>query len=212
VGVVADVRDEDSTKAAPLEVYFHYLQAPPARVALALRADARVYADRTSLEPAVARAVASADPAQTVTHFAEMSRIISDRIASKRLSAQLIAIFAGLALLLAAVGIYGLLSLSVVSRTHEIGVRIALGARPGEVLRTVVAEAAVFAAIGVATGVAGALALTRTMEALLYGVSATEPWVYAGASATLFGVAILAALVPAIRAAHLDPLRTLRQE
>jgi putative ABC transport system permease protein len=212
VGVVNDVRAEDSTKVAPLEVYFHYMQRPMARIALAVRADAAVYENVLELQPAIARAVADVDRTQTVTHFAEMQRVISDRIAPKRLAAQLIAVFAGLAMVLAAVGIYGLLSFSVVQRTHEIGVRIALGARRGEVLRAIVGEAAALAAIGVALGLAAALALTRAMKALLFGVSAADPAVYAGAAVGLLVIAIAAAVVPAWRAARLDPLTALRQE
>ena len=211
IGVVGDVRAEDSTKAAPLEIYFHYLQRPTARVALAIRPDPAV-GNPLLVEAAIARAVANVDKSQSVTHFAEMRQIISDRIAPKRLAAQLIAIFAGLALVLAAVGIYGLLSFSVVQRTHEIGVRIALGARRTEVLSAVVAEAAVLALIGIATGVAAALALTRVMKTLLYGVSAADPLAYVGAAVALFMIALAAALVPAWRAARLDPLVALRQE
>jgi putative ABC transport system permease protein len=212
VGVVGDVRTEDSTKAAPPEFYVHFLQRPTARIALAVRTDPRVHRTPLALEPALVRAVIAADPSQTVTRVAEMQRVISDRIAPKRLSAQLIAIFAGLGLVLAAVGIYGLLSFSVAQRTHEIGVRVALGAKRSEVLRMVVAEAAGLAAAGIGIGLAGALALTRVVRALLHGVAATDPWVYAGAAAVLLGIALLAAAVPAWRATRVDPLLALRHE
>jgi putative ABC transport system permease protein len=212
IGVVGDVRAENSTKAAPLEIYFHYLQVPPRRIALAVRADPRVYKDPLLLAPAVERAVAGFDKNQKVTNFAEMRQLISDRIAPKRLSAQLIAAFAGLALMLAAIGIYGLLSFSVAQRTQEIGLRLALGAQRSGVLKMVVGQAALLAATGVGIGVMIALGLTRIMRSLLYGVSATDLWIYAGASAALLSVAVAAAIVPAWRAASIDPLRALRQE
>jgi putative ABC transport system permease protein len=207
VGVVGDVRAEDSTKAAPLEVYFPFRQRPMARIALAMRADSAMHT-----EAAVTRAVMDLDRTQTVTRFTEMRQIISDRIAPKRLAAQLIAVFAGLAIVLAAFGIYGLLSFAMAQRTHEIGVRIALGAGGGEVLKAVVGEAALLAGVGVAIGVAAALALTRVMKTLLYGVSAADPLAYIGAAAGLFAVALLAAAIPAWRATRVDPVVALRQD
>ena len=204
-GVVGDVPQEDTTKDALPEVYFHLLQIPPGRGALAVRADPRVY-------PVVRRAVEEVDPTLRVTNVAEMQRLISDRIAPKRLSAQLIGIFAGLALVLAAIGIYGVLSFSVSQRTHEIGVRVAVGAEPGVVLRMVVRQAAALAAVGIAVGIAASLGLTRVLENLLFGVSATEPWVYAGSAAALLLVAMVAAAAPAWRAARVDPLVALREE
>jgi putative ABC transport system permease protein len=141
-----------------------------------------------------------------------MQRLISDRIAPKRLSAQLIGIFAGLALVLAAIGIYGVLSFSVAQRTHDIGVRVAVGAEPGRVLRMVVRQAASLAGVGIAVGIAASVGLTRVLENLLFGVSATEPWVYAGSAAALLLVALAAAAAPAWRAARVDPLVALREE
>jgi putative ABC transport system permease protein len=212
IGVVGDVRVEDSTKAAPPEMFFHYLQVPPARIALAIRADPRVYPNIMALGPAVDRAVTGLDKTQRVTHVAEMRRLISDRIASKRLSAQLIAAFAGLALVLAAFGIYGVLSFSVAQRTHEIGVRVALGARRSEVVRLVAGEAAGLALTGIAAGAGAAFALMRVIRTLVYGVSPSDPWLYAGAAAALFAIAMLAAMLPAWRATRVDPLTALRQE
>ncbi len=211
-GIAGDVRVEDSTKNAPLEVYFHYLQMPPGRLAFAIRANPAVYSSPLALEPAVRRAVAAVDRTMPITQFAEMKQIISDRIAPKRMSAQLIAVFAGLALVLAAVGIYGLLSFAVVQRTHEIGIRVALGAGRAEVVRMVVGEAGLLACAGIAIGLGASLAFTRVMRTLLYGVSATDPWAYAGAAVSLLGIALLAAMLPAWRAARVDPLTALREE
>ncbi len=212
VGVVADVSAEETTKSPPPELYFHFLQFPTARIAAAIRPDPRVYGNPLALEPAVRRAIQEADPSQPPLQFAEMRRIISDRIASNRLSAQLIAIFAGLALVLAALGIYGVLSFSVAQRTHEIGLRLALGAERTRVLRLIVGEAAALAACGIAAGLAGAAALTRVMKALLFGVAAIDPATYAAAGAALLAIAILAAAAPAYRAARVDPITSLRHE
>ncbi len=210
VGVVGDVRAQDTTRAAIPELYIHYLQMPPGRVALAIRTDPGVYRNPLVVEPEVRRAVAAIDPTQPVTQFAEMQRLISDRVAANRLSAQLIAMFAGLALVLAAVGIYGVLSFSVAQRTHEIGVRMALGAGRDQVLRMILKEAGILAAAGIGIGIVGALVLTRVMRSLLFGVSATAPVAYTASCLVLMVVALLAAAVPAYRAARVDPLVALR--
>ncbi len=212
VGVVGDVSAEETTKSAPPELYFHFLQLPTARIAAAIRPDPRVYASPLALEPAVRRAIAGADPSQPPLQFAEMRRIISDRIASNRLSAQLIAIFAGLALVLAALGIYAVLSFSVAQRTHEIGLRLALGAERSRVLRLVVGEAAALAGCGILVGLAGAAALTRVMKALLFGVAPIDSATYVAAGAALLAMAVLAAAAPAYRAARVDPMTSLRHE
>jgi putative ABC transport system permease protein len=177
-----------------------------------MRADPRVYPNPVLLEPALRRAVAELDPTLPVAQVAEMQRLVTDRIASKRLSAQLIAVFAGLALLLAAVGIYGVLSFSVAQRTHEIGVRLALGAEPGRVLGMVVGRAAVLAAAGIAIGSGCALWFTRVLRNLLFGVSPNDPWAYATSAAALLAISIVAAVRPAWRAARVDPLVALREE
>jgi len=210
VGVVSDVSAEESTKAAPPQIYFHFPQLPIARIALAVRADRRVYGSPGALEPAVRQAIAAADPSSPPLQFAEMQRIISDRIAPHRLSAQLIAVFAGLALLLAALGIYGVLSFSVAQRTHEIGLRMALGAERSTVLRLIAGEVSRLAGCGIAIGLAGALALTRLMKAMLYGVDASDPVIYAGSAAA--SLAMAAAVAPALRAAWVDPMVSLREE
>ena len=212
VGVVEDVRAENTTTAALPEVYMHLPQAPPAQIELAVRVDPRMYRNPMALEPAVRRAIALADPAQPVTKFAEMQRLISDRIAPNRLSAQLIAIFAGLALVLAAVGIYGVLSFSVAQRTHEIGLRVALGAGRARVLAMILKEAMLLSAVGVTIGIAGALCLTRVLTSLLFGVGAMATEIYAASGMMLLAISALAAAVPAYRAARVDPLVALRHE
>jgi putative ABC transport system permease protein len=184
---------------------------PTARIAAAIRYDPKLYANALDLEPALRRAIAAVDPASPPVEAAEMRRLISDRVASNRLTARLIALFAGLALVLAAVGIYGVFSFSVMRRTHEIGVRMALGATRGRVVRMIVGEAALAALGGIAIGLAGVMALARVVRTLLFGVAVADPLVCGASVAALAGIAILAA-GPAIRASRMEPMASLRHE
>lgn len=212
VGVVGDVSAEETTKSPPPEMYFHFLQFPTARMAAAIRFDPAIYASALDLEPAVRRAIAASDPTNPPFQVAEMRSVISDRIASNRLTAQLIAIFAGLALVLAAVGIYGVLSFSVVHRTHEIGLRMALGASRYRVVRLIVGEAALAAMAGIGVGLAGVIALARIIQTVIFGVAATDPLTCTAGVAVLLAIAILAAAAPAVRASRMDPMTSLRHD
>ena len=137
---------------------------------------------------------------------------LSSVLAPRRLQAALLFTFAGLALLLAMVGAYGVLSYAVTERTHEIGVRVALGAERGDVVRVVLERAVRLAGVGIALGVLVSASLTRLMSSLLYGVSPTDPWTYAAVCLLLLLVAILAAYLPARRASRVDPVIALRYE
>jgi putative ABC transport system permease protein len=212
VGVAADVRHQDATKDGLTEVFLPYLQGPAASMKFAVRADGRICRNALALAPLVERAVAAADPTVKLTNVQDVQQMASDRLSSKRLTAGLIAVFAGLALALSAIGIYGVLSFTVSRRTHEIGIRIALGASAASVVRAVVGRATALAAIGVAGGIAAALALGRVVSTLVFGVSRTDPLIFAGASVALLGVAALAAYIPARRAAHVDPIAALRHD
>jgi putative ABC transport system permease protein len=141
-----------------------------------------------------------------------MEQIISDSLSERRFAMLLLIIFASIALVLAAVGIYGVMSYAVSRRTHELGVRLALGASRSEILRLVVAEGMVLAAIGTAVGLAAALRLTRLMASLLYAVRPADPATLAAASLLLAGIALLACYIPAWRATKIDPLVALRYE
>ncbi len=149
---------------------------------------------------------------QPITDVAVMRRLVEDSIAPRRFQALLMTLFAGFALILATLGIYGVVAYAAAQRTHEIGIRMALGASRFHVVAAVVKEFAGLAALGIAAGMAGSLALTPLLRSLLYGVSASDPGMFTAAAAVLAAVAAVAALVPAARAARTDPARCLRSE
>ncbi len=212
VGVVGDVRHQDATKEGLVEVFFPWRQAPPPSATIAVRVDGGAARNPMRLAPQVARAIAAVSGTTSPPAVRELLETASDRLAPKRLTMGVITAFASLALLLAAIGIYGVLSFTVAQRTHEIGVRMALGAARRGVLRLVVGEAVAVALAGIGIGVAGALALSRVLRSLLYGVSSTDPAVFAAVSCTLLAVATVAACVPAWRASRVDPAVALRHE
>jgi ABC-type antimicrobial peptide transport system permease subunit len=141
-----------------------------------------------------------------------MDEIISDSISDRKFSMILLGAFAGLALVLSSVGIYGVISYLIGQRTHEIGVRMALGAQRGDVLKLVLGEGVKLALLGAAIGLAAAFGLTRLMASLLYGVSASDPLTFAAVAFVLIGVALLACYIPARRAMRVDPSIALRYE
>ena len=152
------------------------------------------------------------DPTQSITAVKTMEDYLSEEMARPRLYASLVAAFAALALLLAAVGLYGLVAYIVGQRTHEIGIRVALGAQRASVLGMVLEEGARLAVLGLILGVAAALALGRLLTALLFGVTTTDPLTYLAVSLLLLIVALAAAVIPARRAALIDPTVALRYE
>ncbi len=141
-----------------------------------------------------------------------MEEIVSRSVGDRRFSMLLLTVFAALAMVLAAIGTYGVMAYTVVQRTHEIGIRMAIGARAGDILFLVVREGAALAVTGVVLGAVAALALTRVLKSQLYQVSATDPLVFTGVVAMLLGVSMLASLIPAVRASAVDPIRALRHE
>jgi putative ABC transport system permease protein len=161
---------------------------------------------------AVQAQVTAVDKDQPVSNIQSMEQIISVSISQQRFSMLLLGIFAAVALVLAAVGIYGVMSYTVSQRTSEIGIRVALGASRSDVLRLVVGEGMRLALIGMGFGLAGALAVTRLMAAMLFGISATDPITFAAIALLLGGVALLACYLPARRAMKVDPMIALRYE
>jgi putative ABC transport system permease protein len=165
-----------------------------------------------SLAPLLRREVQAVDRDLVVTGVATMEQFLSDAVASPRFRTVLLAAFAAAALLLAAIGIYGVIAWSVAQRTHEIGVRMALGARRADVLRLVLGQGANLAAAGIGLGLAAAFALTRFLASLLFGVGATDPLTFVLAPLLLAAVALTASFVPAQRAASIDPHAALKVE
>jgi putative ABC transport system permease protein len=167
---------------------------------------------RPTLVAAVRSAVQTLDKDQPIDRIAPMSDLLADSIAQPRFYTLLLTIFAAIAFSLAAVGIYGVMSYAVTQRTHEIGVRMALGAQAEDVLKLVVRNGMALALIGVAIGLAGAFALTRLMTTLLLWVTPTDVATFATVSALIIIVALLACYIPARRASKVDPLVALRYE
>jgi putative ABC transport system permease protein len=156
--------------------------------------------------------VAEVDPAVPLYNLGTMQGRLVDSLAQSRFSTMLLTVFGAIALLLAAIGVYGVISYGVAQRTQEIGIRMALGARHGDVLAMVVRHGAMLAAVGMVVGLVGALALSGLLSTLLFRVSPTDPPTFAGGIVVLMAVAVLAAALPARRAARTDPMVALRSE
>jgi putative ABC transport system permease protein len=208
IGVAGDVRDSSLDSAARPSVYVPYPQFPTASMTLVVRASV----DPASIIPAIRKAVWAVDKDQPLTDVKTMDQYVSDSVSPRRANALLLAVFAALALILALLGIYGVMAYSVSQRVQEIGIRIALGAQRSDVIKLIVGNAITFVFAGLVIGVGGALALTRLMSSLLYGVSATDPLTFILVSVLLVSVALLASYIPARRATKVDPMIALRCE
>ena len=219
VGVVGHVKhfglDADATSRIKYQVYLPFAQLPDQIVPLVaafMTMVVRTTVDPMSLVSAVQRQVSEGGGDHPVFDARTMDQIVSDSVAGRRFSMLLLGVFAGLALVLAAVGIYGVISYTASQRTHEIGIRMALGAERTDVLRLVVGRGVRLLLIGVGAGLAAALVLTRLMSSMLYGVRPTDIATFATVSLLLAGVAILASYLPARRATKVDPMVALRYE
>jgi putative ABC transport system permease protein len=208
VGVVGNTRHEGLSQETEAEFYVPYLQSPDNSLQLAVR----TAADPDSLVSAVRAQVRDVDPDQPIYHVATLEKTLSESLAPRRLNMMLLGIFAGIALALATVGIYGVIAFSVTQRTHEIGIRMALGAERRNVLRLIVGQGLRLTLLGVALGVAGAWVLTSFLASFLFGVAPRDPATFVLVSLSLVAVSILACYIPARRATSVDPMVALRHE
>ena len=208
VGVVGDVpygRIEEGSRA---EVYLP-IEASPR---LGMTLIARTEAEPTGMVPAVRNEIWRLDSSLPVYGIRTMEQVVESRLVGSRTGAQLMGILAGIALLLAVMGIHGVLAYSVSERTHEIGVRMTLGARRGEILRLVLKQGIALTSLGLAVGVVGALALGQLMSGMVFGISAADPTILLGIMVLFFGVALMASYLPARNALKVDPVVALRQD
>jgi putative ABC transport system permease protein len=206
IGVVGDIRHQSLGSQPFPAMYF------PNRSSGRMNFVIRTSSDPMSIVGAVRKEVQALDPDQPMASVRKMSDWVDSSVAGSRYSATLLGMFAALAMILAATGIYGVMSYSVAQRTHEIGVRMALGARQFDVLKLVVRQGMLLTLVGVILGLLGALGLTRVMASLLFGVTARDPFTFAVVAALLIAVAFVACFIPARRATKVDPLVALRYE
>jgi len=208
VGVVEDTKLYGLANPARLEVYVPYRQHPRNEMGLLVRSTA----DPAALTLEIRDAVHAIDKDQPLFAIATMKQLVSDSLATRRMTLVLLGLFSGLALILGAIGIYGVISYSVAQRTHEIGIRMALGAPRGDVFRLVVGQGLKLAGMGIVIGIVAAFGLARLMSSLLYGVSAADFETFLGVAILLALVALLASYIPARRAMRIDPMVALRYE
>jgi putative ABC transport system permease protein len=208
VGVVGDTKLYGLANPARLEVYVPLRQHPASEMTLLVKSGA----DPATLTSAIREAVQSIDKDQPLFAISTMKELVSNSVATRRMTLVLLGLFSGLALVLGAIGIYGVISYSVAQRTHEIGIRMALGAPRRDVFRLVVGQGLKLAGIGITIGVVAAFGLARLMSSLLYGISVTDFETFAGVSILLAFVAFVACYIPARRAMRVDPIIALRYE
>jgi putative ABC transport system permease protein len=208
VGIVGDVKQYGLAQATTLQTYEPFLQNPFSGMTLVVRSEN----NPAALTSAIRAQVLSIDKDQPIARTRALEQIVSDSVAKQRFAMLLLGTFGAVALVLAAVGLYGVMSYAVTQRTHELGIRMALGASTGNVLKLVIGQGMTLALVGVGIGVGGALALTRLMANLLFATGATDPVTFVGISVLLAGVALAACFVPARRATRVDPMVALRYE
>jgi putative ABC transport system permease protein len=208
IGVVADVRSLDLKQEPEPDFFATHRQVTPPGYSFVIRSAV----EPEQLAAAAREAIRQIDPQQPVTEVRAMEQVVYETIAQPRFNLLLLGLFAGIALLLAAAGIYGVLSYTVTQRAPEIGVRLALGASPGDAMRLIIGQGMKLTLAGVGLGLVGSLALTRLLGSLLFGVSARDPLTFALLALLLAAVALLACLIPARRATRVDPMIALRRE
>jgi putative ABC transport system permease protein len=213
IGVVGDVKNYGILHKPIAEMYVPYtLKNYWPSMRWNMRLLVRSTVDENSITSAIRREVQAVDPAQPIYAVQPMSLVIENTVKDKSANTTLLTVFAGLSLLLAVIGVYGVMSYTVVQNTREIGIRIALGARPGSILRLVIGRGLFLVGIGVAIGIASSFVLTRFIENMLFGVTPTDPMTFAMIALLLGVVALLACLLPAVRAMRVDPIVVLRYQ
>jgi putative ABC transport system permease protein len=212
VGVVEDTKNAGMDKPAGPELYFQVRQVANQFLGANINFVVRGTNDSTRLESSIRNVVRELDSTLPVYNLSSMEEVVSKSMVQPRFLALLLATFSGIALFLAAIGIYGVMAYSVAQRTQEIGVRMALGARPLHVLRLIFGQSMGMLLIGITIGLVGAFILTKFMRTLLFEITATDPLTYVSVIGLLTVVALLACYIPARRAAKVDPLVALRYE
>jgi len=208
VGVVGAVRDFDATNKPGPHMYVSLAQSGGQQLTLAVQTNT----DAARVIPALRATIARVEPSMPLDDVRAAESFVDQSLATRRLTQILLGAFALLAVVLAGVGIYGVMSLYVANRKREFGIRLAIGAEPKAVVRLVLREGAVLAALGIGLGVMGALGATRWIQTLLYEVNPTDPIVYVSLSSLLGAITVMACYLPAKRAARSDPLAVLRAE
>jgi putative ABC transport system permease protein len=208
IGIVGNVRYDSLIDEAPPAVYFPHPDLAYPFMTLVVRTDG----DPTAIAPAIQREIRALDPNQPVSDVRTMNQVMSEWVARSRFNTLLLGLFAGLATLLSAVGIFGVLKYSVALRTRELGLRLAVGAQPRQVLLLVLRQGLVLTVAGVVLGLLAAFALTRLLSGLLFGIGAVDVTTFTSISLLLIVVSLLACYLPARRAMRIDPLSALRYE
>jgi len=218
VGVVGDVRHNRYEREAQPQMYVPYVQHPLVSQArwvesqLAMTFVVRSAGDPLRLVPALRAAVAEVDRNLPIFNIKTLDEYVAEQLWQPQQTMTLLAMFGTIAVVLAMIGVYGIMAYAIRQRTHEIGIRMALGASRGDVLRLVIVQGLLLVALGVAIGIAGSLALTRLLGTLLWGVTPTDPFTYVVVIMTLVTVALLACYLPARRASFIEPMIALRHE
>ena len=208
VGVITDVKQQGLDSVAKPEVYFPYMQVPASSMSLVVRTTS----NPLNSVAAVKGQIQTIDRDLPIDDAKTMQQLLAESVSGRRFNMLLLTVFASVALILALVGIYGVMSYTVTQRTHEIGVRVAIGAQPRDVFRMVMGQGMLLAIIGVACGLVGAVALTRLMTSMLFGVEPNDPATFVTIALLLIGVAVIACYIPGRRATKVDPLVALRYE
>ena len=208
VGVIGDVLHSGLDSNARPEMFVPYWQSPTPQMTFLVKTTP----DAAGMLAAVKSAIREVNPNQTFSKTATMEELVNESLKQRRFNLFLLVSFAVLALVLAGIGVYGSINYSTRQRTHEIGLRMALGAQASDVLRLIVGHGLALSLAGVAIGLAASFALTRLMKGLLFGISATDPLTFVAISVLLMSIGLLASWIPARRATKVDPLVALRYE